>query len=166
MHVSLACDSSNENAPKIIPSVPLSLILRQLVLPSRKKEVYKRIISVIFLPSSVRGWTSAFLLSVHRLRGWLRGDWAIFYHAGPGWVGRVWSAGEKSLEILRRGWDWNPAYGENRQWGTFIFPLSYHDCVSSFFTAVKHCHCEDGVPLCTKGTRLLCAAWHCKYKVL
>ena len=31
----------------------------------------------------------------------LRGDWAIFCHAGSGRVGRVWSAREKSLEILK-----------------------------------------------------------------
>ena len=33
----------------------------------------------------------------------LRGDWAIFCHAGSGRVGRVRSARWKSLEILRRG---------------------------------------------------------------
>jgi len=33
----------------------------------------------------------------------LKGDWAIFCHAGSGWVGRVWSAREKSLEILCHG---------------------------------------------------------------
>jgi len=31
----------------------------------------------------------------------LRGDWAIFCHAGSGRVGRVWSVREKSLEIFR-----------------------------------------------------------------
>jgi len=35
----------------------------------------------------------------------LRGDWAIFCHAGSGRVGRVRPAREKSLEILRRGWE-------------------------------------------------------------
>ena len=34
----------------------------------------------------------------------LRGEWAIFCHAGSGRVGRVRSAREKSLEILRRGY--------------------------------------------------------------
>ena len=72
----------------------------------------------------------------------LRGDWAIFCHAGSGRVGRVWS-----LEILRHGWELNlshredrqwdtfilslsyldPGHWENRQWDTFILPLSYHD---------------------------------------
>ena len=33
----------------------------------------------------------------------LRGDWAIFCHAGSGRVGRVWSAREKSLKILFHG---------------------------------------------------------------
>jgi len=54
----------------------------------------------------------------------LREDWAIFCHAGSGRVGRVRSAGEKSLEILRRGWELNPDHGEHRQWA---IPLSYHD---------------------------------------
>ena len=54
----------------------------------------------------------------------LRGDWAIFCYAGSGRVGRVWSARENSLEILRRGWELNPGHRENRQWA---IPLSYHD---------------------------------------
>ena len=78
-----------------------------------------------YQPLSVRGWTSAFLLTVHRLWVSLRGDWASFYNAGSGRVGRVWSAREKSLEILRRGWELNPGHGEDRQWA---IPLSYHDC--------------------------------------
>jgi len=45
----------------------------------------------------------------------LRGDWAIFCHAGSGRVG-VWSAREKSLEMLRRGWELNPGHREDRQW--------------------------------------------------
>ena len=36
----------------------------------------------------------------------------------------VWSAREKSLEILRRGWELNPGHGEDRQWA---IPLTYHD---------------------------------------
>ena len=54
----------------------------------------------------------------------LRRDWAIFCHAGSGRVDRVRSAREKSLEILRRGWELNPGHGEDRQWA---IPLSYHD---------------------------------------
>jgi len=56
----------------------------------------------------------------------LREDWAIFCHAGSGRVGRVRSAREKSLEILRRGWELNPGHGEDRQWA---IPQSYHDHV-------------------------------------
>jgi len=40
---------------------------------------------------------------------------------------RAWSAREKFLKILRHGWELNPGYGEDRQWDTFILPLSYHD---------------------------------------
>ena len=46
----------------------------------------------------------------------MRGDWAIFYHVGSIWVGRLWSAREL-----------NPGHGEDRQWDSFILPLSYHD---------------------------------------
>ena len=60
----------------------------------------------------------------HREGNSLRGDWAIFCHAGSGRVGRVWSAREKSREILRHGWELNPGHGEDRQWA---IPLSYHD---------------------------------------
>jgi len=59
----------------------------------------------------------------------LRGDWAIFCHAGSGRVGKVRSAIEKSLEILRRGWELNPGHGEDRQWA---IPLSYHDWLCVF----------------------------------
>ena len=44
----------------------------------------------------------------------LRGDWAIFCHAGSGRVGRVWSAREKSLKISCRGWELNPGHREDR----------------------------------------------------
>jgi len=50
--------------------------------------------------------------------GWvapLRGDWAIFCHAGSGRVGRVWSARKNSLEILRRGWELNPGHREDSE---------------------------------------------------
>ena len=53
-----------------------------------------------------------------------RGDWAIFCHAVSGRVGRVWSAREKSLAIVRRGWELNPGFREDRQWA---IPLSCHD---------------------------------------
>jgi len=45
----------------------------------------------------------------------LRGDWAIFCHASSGRVGRVWSAREKSFEILCRGWELNPGYREDSE---------------------------------------------------
>jgi len=57
-------------------------------------------------PLSVHGWTSAFLLVFHRLCGAIKGDWAIFCHAGSGRVGRVGSAREKSLEIFRMAMAW------------------------------------------------------------
>ena len=41
----------------------------------------------------------------------LRGDWAIFCHAGSGRVGRV-----RSLEIFRCGWELNLGHREGRQW--------------------------------------------------
>ena len=63
----------------------------------------------------------------------LRGDWAIFCHAGSGRVGRVRSAREKSLEILRRGWELNPGHGEDRQWA---IPLSYHDWLFGIRTPI------------------------------
>ena len=83
--------------------------------------------SDVFLnqPFFVHCWTSIFLLVVHRLCGVIEGGgWATFCHAGSGRVGRVWSAREKSLEILRRGWELNPGHREDRQWA---IPLSYHD---------------------------------------
>jgi len=57
----------------------------------------------------------------------LKGSWAIFCHAGSERVGRMWSAREESLEMLRHGWGLNPGYGEDRQWDLFILPLSCHD---------------------------------------
>ena len=45
----------------------------------------------------------------------LRGDWAIFCHAGSGQVGIVWSARKKSLEILCHGWVLNPGYREDSE---------------------------------------------------
>ena len=57
----------------------------------------------------------------------LRGDCAIFCHAGSGRVGRMRSAREKSREILRRGREFNPGHREDRQQDIFVLPLSYHD---------------------------------------
>ena len=79
---------------------------------------------VFYQPSSLRGWTSAFLLAVHRscgviegrlshfLRRWLRTGWQSVISQG------------KSLGILRRGWELNPGHREGIQWA---IPLSYHD---------------------------------------
>jgi len=67
----------------------------------------------------------------------LRGDWAIFCHAGSGRVGRARSAREKSLEILRRGWELNLGHGEDRQ---CAIPLSYHDWLMQLvYTILKLC---------------------------
>jgi len=55
----------------------------------------------------------------------LRWDWAIFCHAGWERVGRVWSTGEKSVEILRHGRVLNQGHREHRQWNTFILSLSW-----------------------------------------
>jgi len=66
----------------------------------------------------------------------LRGDWAIFCHAGSGRVGRVWSARGKSLEILRRGWESNPGHREDRQ---RAFPLSYHDWLHTQYPVLFSC---------------------------
>jgi len=55
----------------------------------------------IFKPLSVHGWTSAFLLDVHRLRGAIEGRLSHFYHAGSGRLGRMWSSREKSPKLLQ-----------------------------------------------------------------
>jgi len=73
--------------------------------------------------------------------GWvvsLRGDWAIFCHAGSGQVGRVQSAREKSLEILHHGWELNPG-GQTVSYPTELSWLTsdlvnencfYMDCIT------------------------------------
>ena len=55
----------------------------------------------------------------------IEGTSSHFCHAGSGRVGRVWSAREKSLEILHRGWELNPGHREDRQWDRQT--LSYRD---------------------------------------
>jgi len=47
-----------------------------------------------------------------------------FCHAELGRVDRVWSASERSLEILPHGWELNPGHGAGRQQDTFILPLT------------------------------------------
>jgi len=66
-----------------------------------------------------------------------REDWAIFCHAGTGWVGRVWSVGETFLEILRHSWELNPGHREERRWDSFVLPLSYHDWRSRWERGVE-----------------------------
>jgi len=66
-------------------------------------------------PSPVHGWTPAYLLDVRRLRVAIEGRLSYFLSRWLMWVGGVWLAKEKSLEILRRGWELNPGHGEDRQ---------------------------------------------------
>ena len=75
--------------------------------------------------SIVEHWPSSWLFTGCVVP--LRGDWAIFSHAGSGRVGWVWPAREKSLELHCHGWELNPGQREDRQWDSFILPLSYHD---------------------------------------
>jgi len=75
------------------------------------------VIVVFFsLPISVHDWTSGFLIDVHGLCGAIEGRMNHLYHAGSGWVGRVWSAREKSLEMLPHGWELNSGHREDSQW--------------------------------------------------
>ena len=60
----------------------------------------------ILQPLPVRGWTSSNLLDVQMLCGAIQERSIHFCCAGSGWVGRVWSARVKSLEVLYRGWVW------------------------------------------------------------
>ena len=62
--------------------------------------------------------------------GWLVPWTTSLYREGLG----VWSAREKSLEILRRGWEFNPGHGEDRQWA---IPLSYHDWLNSYINYIN-----------------------------
>jgi len=64
----------------------------------------------------------------------LGGDWTLFCHAGSGRVGRVLSTRENSLEILHLCRELNPGHREDRQWDTFVLPLSYHDCHYLYWT--------------------------------
>jgi len=77
-------------------------------------ESFAYFLSIIELgPSSPR--STGCLVSV-------RGDWAILCNS----IG-MWSARGKTFWILRHGRELNPGHGEDRQWDTFILPLSYHD---------------------------------------
>ena len=57
----------------------------------------------------------------------LRCDKPIFCYIGSRGLAECDQPGKWSLEILRLRWELNPGYRENRQWDTFLFPLSYHD---------------------------------------
>ena len=39
----------------------------------------------------------------------------------------MWSAREKFLKVVRHGRELNRGYGDDKNWDTFILPLSYHD---------------------------------------
>jgi len=63
-----------------------------------------------FQPSSVHGWTLAFLLAVHRLCGAIEGRLSHFL---PRWLRTGWQS--VRVEILRRGWEFNPGHRKGRQ---------------------------------------------------
>jgi len=86
-------------------------------------------IPIIIFPQllSVHGWTLVFLLDFHTLCGTIEGRLSHFL---PRWLRMGWQSvinQKKSLEILRHGWELNPGLGEDRQWDSFILPLSYRD---------------------------------------
>jgi len=81
------------------------------------------LLSFFYQPSSVRGWTSAFILALHRLCGVIEGRLSHFLSR---WLKTGWQSvisQKKSLEILRHGWELNMGHREDRQWA---IPLSYH----------------------------------------
>jgi len=58
----------------------------------------------------------------------LRGDWAIFCHAGSGRVSRVWSARENALKYFAlAASELNPGHGEDRQWDYIMFDYKIHE---------------------------------------
>ena len=76
-----------------------------------------------FQPSSIHGWTFSLPPRCPQVM-WFRWGEIEPFSATLAQVGRAWSAKEKSLEILRRGWESNPGHREDRQWA---IPLSCHD---------------------------------------
>jgi len=101
-----------------------------------------RMVFFVNQPLSVRGWTSAFLLDIHRLCGIIEGRLSHFL---PRWLRRIWRSvisQAKSLEIFCHGRELNPCHREDRQWA---IPLSYHDwrnvlsqINSSFLWVIPH----------------------------
>ena len=61
----------------------------------------------------------------------------VWCHWG-GRVGRVWSAREKSLKILPRGWELNPGRREDRYWA---IPLSYREWLDEPTHSYYRGHC-------------------------
>ena len=89
--------STGEALPPAYKAVPKHHPSRSNMLVWLSIALYRR--------SSVPGWTRCpQVVWCH-----LRGDWAIFCHVGSGRVGRVRWVREKSLEILRHGWEWTRA---------------------------------------------------------
>jgi len=72
-------------------------------------------------------------LNVRRLCGALGGRMVHFLPSSSGWFGRVWSAKEKSFEILCHSWELNSGHGEGRQWDIFILLPSCHDSLMVMF---------------------------------
>ena len=79
------------------------------------------------------GWRPSCLMSASCVVP-LRRDWANFYHTGWGRVGRVWSAREKSLEIL----SWlGIKSGPQRQTVRYIYSPTELPWLKSFYVGIK-----------------------------
>ena len=67
-------------------------------------------------PSPLRGWTSAFLLAIHRLCGAIEGRLS---HLLPRWLKTCWrsviSQGKIPWNTPTYGWELSPGHGEDRQ---------------------------------------------------
>ena len=86
-----------------------------------------------YQPSSVRGWTSAFLLTVHRLCGVIEGRLSHFL---PRWLRTDWQSadqpGKNPLKYSALAGNWTrPRRG---QWA---IPLSYHDWLSALDVCIS-----------------------------
>jgi len=71
--------------------------------------------SLFVISPSVHGWTLAFFLDIHRLCVAIE---EMSSHFLPSWIRMCWQSvisQEKSLEIVLRGWELNPAHREKRQ---------------------------------------------------
>jgi len=109
----------------------LQSVIQDFVEILRKKRMFQDLEWTLW----TRRWSKFF--SCHR-SGWSKGiswpswDWRIFPKGAelrslvlPELCTRqhMWSAREKSFDILRHGWELNPDQREDRQWA---IPLSYH----------------------------------------